>query len=161
MFRFIFAIQTIGESKAKIKSPARLFPAASSAVTSRCIPEGGPPSPRREGEPLRVQPQLVTAQKQDGAHRLVLRAGRDAPVHRQVRQIVANRFGVNLRLGAALLADEVLEEAARPIHIATLGSIGGRTLSLGGHKPENWITITDPDAVSDLISVLSVSRPAL
>ena len=80
--------------------------------------------PRREREPLRVQPQHFTAQEQDRAHRLVLRARRDPPVYRQVRQIVANRFGVNLRLGAALLADEVLEEAARPVHIAALGSIG-------------------------------------
>src|SRR5450756_376619 len=42
----------------------------------------------------------------------------------QVRQVVANRFGVDLRLRAFLLADEVLEEAARPIRVATLGAIG-------------------------------------
>ena len=64
----------------------------------------------REREPIGGEPQHLAAQEQDGAHRLILRARRDAPVHCQMRQVVAVRFSVNSEAVVLLLADEVIEE---------------------------------------------------
>ncbi len=40
-------------------------------------------------------------------------------------------------------------------------SAPGSSRTLGGHKPEYWITKTGPYTVTDLLSVLPVSRAAL
>lgn len=66
---------------------------------------------RRQRQALRFDSEHFTTQEQDRAECLILSAGRDALPHRQVGEIIPNRFRIDARPREAFTFDEVVEKA--------------------------------------------------
>jgi hypothetical protein len=50
---------------------------------------------RRLCHAFRLQAEYLATQEKDRAQRLILRAGRNTLPHRQVREVIPNRFGID------------------------------------------------------------------
>jgi hypothetical protein len=93
-----------------------------------------------------VHSKHLTAQEQDGAQRLILRAGRDALSHRQMGYIIPHRVRLDARMRHALSLGHVGEEAPHPVRVAALCSVG---------------VVPGPDALSQLFERRQGIRSAL
>jgi hypothetical protein len=90
----------------------------------------------RRGQSVDVEAEHVTTEEQEGAQRLVLRAGRDALSHGQVGQVVADDARVDVRVALLVPLGRVPEEALDPADVGAFRSIG----AVAGSQPRSEFT---------------------
>ena len=64
------------------------------------------------------------AEEQNRAECLILGAGGDAPVNRQVRGVIPHGIGRDARVWNALALGQIVEEPPDPVGIAAFGAVG-------------------------------------
>ena len=80
--------------------------------------------PGGRGQPLNLDAEHLPAEEQDGAHGLILRAGRHAPVDGEMGREVTHGGGLDAGMGRALPLRDVGQEPSDPVGVAALGARG-------------------------------------